>query len=1000
MKKTLAILILTAMVLMAFTFSAAAADTITNYNSFNGVITSMANYAPGNITADYITASSGVYSRTAGDTSIKMSPPSTSTGANSFIKLSQSFKATNGEYVHVGLSFAAENLNFTDLGLGGKLYYNYTSAGATTSGNGFMNGTAIMAKAGKIYAFGNEISTFAVKKWYSVDIFVNSSTGYETVYLNGNLVLDNVAVTSTLQIPNDSWALTGFSDLRLNSTIGKNVTNDFYYDDLRYGIVSNIGVNSSITGNGITVSGNTIDLLRGSYPDSASIEAKLIVPTGATLNINNDNTAASVVYADGTGYVYSIINNAFLPVYSYKNNFISYTGGVPTGFSGVNTSNATENGGWAITYAAAQGAIGRETDDKSLQIDIPALCANGKNPNWQTLTNGTLNAGLDGNIIHIGGSFAINNSNFALFGIGGPVIYTLDSDETTLLGTTSNVFANNTTIAFNPTGKITAWGTEIGEFSKGMFYKIDSYINTATSCQTVYINGQKVLDNSKITASVGGTTAWKLRGYRDLRLNYQASTNVSSVTDTNTGVVTYKGSNANTIYFDDLEFENFYSEYDESSVFTPVTSNAANVTVLGGNIDFGGVKTIGEAAIMAGINIPQGAETVYENDVLRVKTASGVYFYRIVNNGITKYNFNNQTGLFTGVTYIGGLASKAADDYSVTSSSVLNVSDLNVDISDGSTLTLELNILTEEIPTGTLYLFEPWFKDDIGANVATNLIGFGPRGKIYVSGVAVANYEINRWYKVAVTFTGGSENIKVYINGNYIGEYANASGKKLMNMYRIKCTFSSVINSYFDDLVWYKGDYEYSQTAATLTSGTFTINNSYIMLADNTVTAAALKAGLTLSSGSYKIYTDSTYTSEVIDTDIITKSMVLVIDSPDGTTKQYYGFMIKNPGVRSIAFFLAGEDTINKIYELDATFEARETDVANGNKLYYKLVIADYSGNSLKGIAVKDVELNENNLFTTEYVEYITEIGAQPQLKAFVWDGTTLEPLATPVFEG
>lgn len=689
MKKMLAILILTAMLLPSFAFPAAAADTVSNYNSFNGTITSMPDYTPGNITVDYITAASGVYNRVADDISIKMSPSSDRdirTSNNPHIKISQEFKASNGEYVHVGLSFAAENTNFSSMGLGGKLYYNYTYGGETKSGNGFMNGTAIMAKNGKIYAFDNEISAFEPKKWYSVDIFVNSSTGRETVYLNGNLVLDDVPVSSTLQGVNyDSWVLTGFSDLRLNSIIDPGVTNDFYFDDLRYGLVRNINVNPGLTGSdGISVSGTIIDLRNGFYPDAASIEAKLNVPAGATLNIYYDQAAANIIFPDGTSYIYSIINN-----------------------------------------------------------------------------------------------------------------------------------------------------------------------------------------------------------------------------------------------------------------------------------------------------------------------------------GVVRYNFNNQSGLFTGITYEGGLGAKAEDDYAVTANGVVDVSGLNVDISDGSRLTIEVNILTKGIPSSTAYIFEPWFEarddDQTGGNakVATNLIGFGPGGKIYVSGVAVANYEINRWYKVAVTFTGGSENIKVYINGKYIGEYVNVSGMKLLKMYRIKCSFPSGIPCYLDDLVWYKGDYDYSRTAVTLTSSTYTINDNSIVLDDNTVTVAVLKAGLSLDMGSYKIYTDSSYGIEALDTDTITEAMVLVIDSPDGTTKHYYGFIIRNPDVRNVSFVKAGVDSTNTydIYELVATFEARESDVANGNKLYYKLIIAEYEGNSLKGIALKDVELSEDNLFTTEYVEYMVNIGTQPQLKAFVWNWVTLEPLATPVLE-
>lgn len=1010
MKKALSVFILTAMVLTSLAFVCMAADTVENFNNFTGELSGdYGSYLAGNFVesgynaADYYGAQAGVYGREADDTSIKLFPAkdeAVRTNGNPHIKLNESFKAENGEYIHAGLAFAAKETTMNSFGLGGKLYYNMVKDSVVTSGSGFMNGTAIDVKNNKIYVFGNEIADFKTQTWYSIDIFINTETGRQTVYLNGKCEAFEVMGTSTLQgVECDSWYPTGFIDLRLNTVIAKGVTNDFYFDDLRYGITDTITLNEGITGaegSGITVSCDEINLNGGVYANAEAIKNALKAPDNAVISVDYERASVSAVYDDGTCYVYSIVNNGVIPTVSYKYDYKDYSGGLPSGYQAVNVTGA-ENGGWSITYDGENGALGRTEGDTSLRINIPELIKNGCNPHWKILTDNKINTQTSGGIIHIGGSFAADSLNGS-FGIGGPVIYTADSDESVLLGTTGNIFANGTVISFEADGKIKAWGAQAGTYEPGMFYRVDSYINTSTGCQTVYINGSKtVIDNARIGAKINGSAEWKLRGMRDVRLNYVSAFNVKENIDETTQETVYTGSNEQKIYFDDLVFETLNESDSSIGSFAAVTPKNSSVTVNGGVIDFGGIPANDETAVLAQLNIPEGAEAVYDGElgILRVVKDAEIYFYRIANNGVTTYNFNNKTSLFGGVSYVGGLGTKSAEDYSVTASAAVNAMGLEADISDGSALTVEANILTEGIPEVTACIFEPWFKNIDGGDTATNLIGFGPKGKIYVSGKEAADYEVNRWYKAAVTFTGDSNIIKIYINGEKIGEYENVSGKVLTKMFRIKCSFPSNINMYLDDISWYKGEYSAAAAQTNVSSTVYTVQNNRIMLDNADITAGELKANIQVSGNSYKIYNDYLYSSEAAESDIITKNSVLVIEAEDGTTKNYYGFMIKNPGVRNVEFIKSRTIAVDNVdvYELSATFEANEAAVENGNTVIYKIIIAEYEAGMLKGIVCRDVELSKDNLFTADYVEYKVTAGKNADLKAFIWDGKTFEPM-------
>lgn len=679
-------------------------------------------------------------------------------------------------------------------------------------------------------------------------------------------------------------------------------------------------------------------------------------------------------------------STAVSPV-SYSYDFSSYTGGIPEGFTTGNCSGTdTEGETWDVTYEAANGALCRKAGDISFKAIIPQNATASVNCNWPILTNNQLNAQLSGNIIHIGASIATATSNFSNLGIGGPVIYTLDSDETqTLKGTDSNSFANKTVIAFN-SGKIYAWGTEVGTYTTEMFYRIDSYVDTATSCQTIYINGKKVLDNSKITATVESTADWKLRGMRGVRFNYGASTNATS--------------RANEIYFDDAVFEMLAPG---TAVNLPtVESKASNVTVddKASSISYGEVITQG-SALLEGISIPEGASAEVIDDKIRVEADGYTYFYTIKDTGAVSYNFNNQTGMFSSlVAYKSGLGGKDSTDYSMTNSGGSpNRADFEIDLADEEKLTFEANILVEDmskIDANISYVFEPWFTSDEGtANVATNLFGICKDG-ITIRGKIITPAYSNRWYKLAAEFTGGSSEIQLYLNGKAAGTIDMGTNNKVRKFYRIKTTFNYE-GIYLDDVKWYKTAFTGADSTAEITSDKYTVLNNMIILSSSAV-VGEVKNNIT-GVGTYKVYTDSTYGREAADDDTVTTDMVIVVKAADNTTFNYYGFMTSNPGVRGAEFTdpdgnpVSGEIQTGT-YELTATFEAAEDEVTDGGTVQYMMIIAGYTDKQLTGVKIKNIVLSEDAMFTTDYIDYtVAEGAAADTLKAFIWKANSLAPM-------
>lgn len=224
---------------------------------------------------------------------------------NPYLKKDCGETAESGQYIYTGISFAAENGDFNNFGLGGKLICDYTDNNGELKKDQqvFMNGTAIMAENGKIYAFGNEVCTFETKKWYSIDVYVNPDTNCETVYVNGNLVLDNVAIKSTLQVQNQSWKLKGFVDLRLTALVPTDKENVFYYDDISYGIMNSIKVNPGLTSKSFDIKANSI-ILAGVVTSDEQVKNGLTVPSGAVLDCTMKY--ARLENADKTSYVYYV----------------------------------------------------------------------------------------------------------------------------------------------------------------------------------------------------------------------------------------------------------------------------------------------------------------------------------------------------------------------------------------------------------------------------------------------------------------------------------------------------------------------------------------------------------------------------------------------------------------------------------------------------------------------------------------------------------------------
>ena len=319
MKKKLSVILAAAMLTAAVPCMAGAeGDTLNKFSEGTD------GFYFGNKTQEKIENPVAVFGRNAEDKSGKIVYTKDDTSSNPYIIFCNGFDAEEQKYLHIGLSFAADNKSFTSLGLGGPVKAEYTdrSQKKQTSDRIFMDGTAIETNGETIYAFGKEIGTFEEKTWYSVDIFADTSKNTETVYLNGVKVLDDVEIASTLQETHEKWdKLNGFADLRFNVRPVGGEENAFYFDDFRWGNVSEISVNSGLSSEEYTISGSTVDLGGKEVKNPQTILANLSAPSGERLSSLD---YASLTFDDGSAYAYKVKNNG-VTVYNFnsKTGFLS-----------------------------------------------------------------------------------------------------------------------------------------------------------------------------------------------------------------------------------------------------------------------------------------------------------------------------------------------------------------------------------------------------------------------------------------------------------------------------------------------------------------------------------------------------------------------------------------------------------------------------------------------------------------------------------------------------
>lgn len=586
---------------------------------------------------------------------------------------------------------------------------------------------------------------------------------------------------------------------------------------------------------------------------------------------------------------------------------------------------------------------GRGLSDKSAKLSVTKAdtAAGGINPYMMA---GGIQA-EEGKLLHIGLSFAAENTSIATLGLGGAVNATYkDNDGTEQVK--KRTFMNGTAIETN--GKtIYAFGNEIGTFEEKTWYSVDIFADTSKNTETVYLNGEKVLDDVEIASTLQATgEKWKkLDGFSDLRLNVQVGKNME-----------------NAFYFDDLR----YGNVSEISVNSGLSSE--EYTISGSTVDLGGKEVTNPQTILAKLSAPSG-EILSSLDYASLTFDDGsAYAYKVKNNGVTVYNFNSKTGfLSSGVTYEDALGGKAAGDYAMAITDASNnFYPSIVPSADGGKVTIELNVLSKDIAAAPANqcVFGPWMNDR--KNVF-NMVFVEPRGVVTTNsqaGGVLGNIKSNEWHNIAATFTAGSNTAKIYFDGKFVKD--EPLGADFVNITRVKL-MNKDSNVFLDDVMWYSGDFDTSAHTAAVSAP---------IKCANTIGYTDGQTAGEFAQENARIFADGTLAAELSADEALTDSAVMVAAAPNGSTMQYYYFEKVQEGVFNHSF--NGSELKSSFY-------------TSSDSKTYMMIIAEYSENALVGLNTKTVKAGGEAPFVKDSVSYTKQAEAS-EIKAFIWDTATLYP--------
>ena len=657
---------------------------------------------------------------------------------------------------------------------------------------------------------------------------------------------------------------------------------------------------------------------------------------------------------------WAVWGNARLASYKYIGSvytFSSYDGGEASGFVPANNA----------VGASAKGVFLRASDDVSVAMKAVKQDGRSTNPHMKKSWGEKAESGQ---YIHTGLSLAADSASFSNFGLGGKLIcdYT---DENGDEKKAQELFMNGTAIMVSG-GKIYAFGNELCAFEPKKWYSVDIFVNTDTNCETVYLNGALVLDNMPIASTLSvKNKGWKLKGFVDLRFNSTIAANLE-----------------NTFYFDDLS----YGIENEIKVNPGLTSDS--FTISANNIALPSSVTTA-AQVKKGLTVPDGASLTCTMDFARlVNENTTSYIYYLTGGGEANpndYNFNAGSGLFSGVSYEGGLGGKSKDDLAITTASSANVFNLGEKLSEGESITIEADILAKDINAANGFAFEPWF-----GSVATNLFAISG-GSFYVTsnqGGAIVKAEPNKWYHLAAVFTYNSNEVRIFANNADCGIYRiNAP---VTEFTRIKYTGKA--GAYVDNVRWYRGEYAPYDEPKIISGEDYRAGSGKITLYDTTKTVGDFKSMLKTEGGTAYVYTDDSFTYEASDSSTISDTMCVAVRSDDETHIAYY--TIRNaltPGVSNAKLVYNDGKSLGAVagaleageYTLSADFEAERE-----GEQTYTMYIVKYNEGRLCEILSKPVTVTQDNPYVHESLGFtylIDPDNSIDEIKAFIW-GENMKP--------
>ena len=604
------------------------------------------------------------------------------------------------------------------------------------------------------------------------------------------------------------------------------------------------------------------------------------------------------------------------------------------GLSGLSLGNIT-----AEQAGAHSGVFGRDDSDVSAAL-VPS-----DDMEKRTSSNAFLKSGevydINGKILHVGISLASCGNNFSSFGLGGAVKvkYTDENGEEKI---NNRTFTRENIIRADG-GKLYAFGNEISAFKSGRWYSIDVFLNTDTNCETVYVNGETVLENAPIAIKLQltGKTWDRLLGFADLRLDSIISS----------------GKTEN-LYFDDLRIGSFSGgsyaplenivglEYEPSGDKTELFLNS--------------FKRLSPEELCNSLNCENGSLTQNGEFINLSRPDGSAYVYRVFGNG---FDFDRKSGFYNNAAFVGGLGGRAADDYALGAGADSDTYNYftNIEPGEGESITVEVDFLaenTDEIK-GSYCIFAPWYN----GGKAYNMLFVGSGGRLFTADNSeVGKILSNRWNSAAAVFTKGEKNAELYINGEKTAVFE--LNEPFEKIYRFKSIFPTNTGIYLDNCRWYSGGFDAESFKADA-DGYISVYDT-IVLTEGEAAADFEKSGAAFSGSDLAERKKG----------VLSDGNVILLKSNDGRALHYYTVSTARFGVRK-----AELEKSPGVWSLNVLLANR----SKREKTDYLAAFAEYDGGRMVGISGKIVTADSTVLYKSETVSY-SLVSENNEIRAYVCD--------------